>query len=144
MGDALAERLAQEQGRACLRFDYSGHGESDGAFGEGTIGLWAEQARLGYSPIVDFPWVYPAGAIVPIMGAIAAGPYNYQLCWFLLVVLATLSPYRLRLLSKILVSGEFRYFGLPSPITRPPKPITRLLTSMIGKITRFQNLSYIP
>jgi len=50
--------------------------------------LWAEQARLGYSPVVDFPWVYPAGAIVPIMGAIAAGPYNYQLCWFLLVVLA--------------------------------------------------------
>ncbi len=35
--EALA-RWAEQQGRACLRFDYSGHGESDGRFTEGTIG----------------------------------------------------------------------------------------------------------
>ena len=44
-------------------------------------------------------------------------------------------------LNKIIVSGEFKYLGFPSPITRPPKPITRLFTSMIGNMTRFQNLS---
>ena len=27
-------------GRACVRFDYSGHGESEGAFTDGTIGRW--------------------------------------------------------------------------------------------------------
>jgi pimeloyl-ACP methyl ester carboxylesterase len=31
---------AAQQGRACVRFDYSGHGESGGAFTDGTIGRW--------------------------------------------------------------------------------------------------------
>jgi pimeloyl-ACP methyl ester carboxylesterase len=37
--EALAHWAAQ-QGRACLRFDYSGHGESEGQFTDGTIGRW--------------------------------------------------------------------------------------------------------
>jgi pimeloyl-ACP methyl ester carboxylesterase len=36
---ALADWSAQK-GRACVRFDYSGHGESGGAFTDGTIGRW--------------------------------------------------------------------------------------------------------
>lgn len=32
------------RGHACLRFDYSGHGQSSGAFVDGTIGRWAEEA----------------------------------------------------------------------------------------------------
>ena len=36
---ALAQWSAQN-GRACVRFDYSGHGESEGAFTDGTIGRW--------------------------------------------------------------------------------------------------------
>ena len=36
---ALAD-WASRQGRACVRFDYSGHGESEGAFTDGTIGRW--------------------------------------------------------------------------------------------------------
>jgi pimeloyl-ACP methyl ester carboxylesterase len=35
---------AAVQGRACLRFDYSGHGESGGAFIDGTIGRWLEES----------------------------------------------------------------------------------------------------
>jgi pimeloyl-ACP methyl ester carboxylesterase len=37
--EALA-RWAQDAGRAFVRFDYSGHGESSGAFTDGTIGRW--------------------------------------------------------------------------------------------------------
>jgi pimeloyl-ACP methyl ester carboxylesterase len=37
--EALADWAAQA-GRACVRFDYSGHGESEGAFTDGTIGRW--------------------------------------------------------------------------------------------------------
>lgn len=33
-------RWAALHGRACVRFDYSGHGESEGAFTDGTIGRW--------------------------------------------------------------------------------------------------------
>lgn len=39
------EGWARSQGRAFLRFDYSGHGESDGKFVDGTIGDWFEDAR---------------------------------------------------------------------------------------------------
>ncbi len=35
---------AAQQGRACTRFDYSGHGESGGDFRDGTIGCWLEDA----------------------------------------------------------------------------------------------------
>src|SRR5205807_280240 len=35
---------AAEHNRACVRFDYSGHGESGGAFIEGTIGRWLEES----------------------------------------------------------------------------------------------------
>ena len=42
---ALAlDAWAAEQGRACVRFDYSGHGESGGAFVDGTIGRWLEES----------------------------------------------------------------------------------------------------
>jgi pimeloyl-ACP methyl ester carboxylesterase len=37
--EALAD-WAKARGRACVRFDYSGHGESEGAFTDGTIGRW--------------------------------------------------------------------------------------------------------
>ena len=35
---------AERQGRAFLRFDYSGHGESGGDFEHGTISCWLEEA----------------------------------------------------------------------------------------------------
>ncbi len=42
---ALAvDAWAAEQGRACVRFDYSGHGESGGTFADGTIGRWLEES----------------------------------------------------------------------------------------------------
>ncbi len=39
------EGWARERGRPFVRFDYSGHGASEGRFEDGTIGLWAEDAR---------------------------------------------------------------------------------------------------
>ncbi len=37
---AALARWAEQAGRACVRFDYSGHGESGGVFTDGTIGRW--------------------------------------------------------------------------------------------------------
>ncbi len=39
---------AQENGAGCLRFDYSGHGNSGGRFEDGTIGAWLAQAAAVY------------------------------------------------------------------------------------------------
>ena len=41
---AALDAWAARTGRAFLRFDYSGHGESAGAFEDGTISRWLEEA----------------------------------------------------------------------------------------------------
>ncbi len=41
---ARLDEQAAAQGRAFLRFDYSGHGESGGLFEDGTIGAWLEES----------------------------------------------------------------------------------------------------
>ena len=50
------EAWAQAAGRAFLRFDYSGHGESDGAFEDGSIGDWHADAMAALG-LVDGPLV---------------------------------------------------------------------------------------
>jgi pimeloyl-ACP methyl ester carboxylesterase len=51
------DRWAAEQGRACLRFDYSGHGESSGDFRDGAIGLWLEESLAVYRAFAKGPHV---------------------------------------------------------------------------------------
>ena len=48
------EDWAKANGRAFLRFDYSGHGISDGAFEDGCIGDWFEDASAAID-LVDGP-----------------------------------------------------------------------------------------
>jgi pimeloyl-ACP methyl ester carboxylesterase len=55
---ALAlDAWAAEQGRACVRFDYSGHGESGGKFVDGTIGRWLEDSRAVFEQFCRGPQV---------------------------------------------------------------------------------------
>jgi pimeloyl-ACP methyl ester carboxylesterase len=49
---ALAE-WAQAHGRAYIRFDYSGHGLSDGHFADGTIGQWMADAKAIVEALCD-------------------------------------------------------------------------------------------
>jgi len=51
------EAWAKAQGRAFLRFDYSGHGQSSGTFEEGAIGDWAEDARAALEALTTGPQV---------------------------------------------------------------------------------------
>ena len=55
---ALAlEAWCQDQSRAFVRFDYSGHGESDGEFTDGTIGRWHEDALAVFDALTQGPQV---------------------------------------------------------------------------------------
>ncbi|MFZ3582244.1 alpha/beta hydrolase [Loktanella sp. DJP18] len=59
MGGTKAVHLegwAQARGRAFLRFDYSGHGESEGAFTDGSIGDWFADARAALD-LIEGPLV---------------------------------------------------------------------------------------
>src|SRR3954469_13475215 len=48
---------AAEHGRACVRFDYSGHGESGGKFTDGTIGRWLEESVTVFDRFCSGPQV---------------------------------------------------------------------------------------
>jgi pimeloyl-ACP methyl ester carboxylesterase len=48
---------AAAQGRACLRFDFSGHGESSGDFSKGTIGRWLEESVAVYTRFARGPQI---------------------------------------------------------------------------------------
>jgi len=48
---------AERTGRAFLRFDYSGHGQSSGAFEEGAIGDWFEDALAVVEALTEGPQV---------------------------------------------------------------------------------------
>ncbi len=51
------EAWARTQGRAFLRFDYSGHGESSERFEDGCIGDWAEDAHQAITTLTEGPQV---------------------------------------------------------------------------------------
>ncbi len=51
------EAWARARGQGFLRFDYSGHGESSGAFTEGCIGDWHEDTLAAVSRLTDGPLV---------------------------------------------------------------------------------------
>jgi pimeloyl-ACP methyl ester carboxylesterase len=48
---------AAERKRACVRFDYSGHGESGGDFINGTIGRWLEESAAVFEQFCVGPQV---------------------------------------------------------------------------------------
>jgi len=51
------EAWAQAAGRAFLRFDYTGHGQSSGRFEDGCIGDWAEDAAAALGSLTSGPLV---------------------------------------------------------------------------------------
>jgi pimeloyl-ACP methyl ester carboxylesterase len=55
------EAWARARGRAFLRFDYSGHGQSSGTFEEGCIGDWADDTAAIIEALTDGP-VVPVGS----------------------------------------------------------------------------------
>src|SRR5579872_6160208 len=55
---ALAlDAWALDHGRACVRFDYSGHGESGDDFAAGTIGRWLEESVAVFERFAAGPQV---------------------------------------------------------------------------------------
>ena len=48
---------AERTGRAFLRFDYSGHGQSSGAFTDGSIGDWFEDALAAVTTLTEGPQI---------------------------------------------------------------------------------------
>lgn len=68
----LAERMAREHGRACLRFDYSGHGASEGRFEDGTIGVWKQDALDSLDALTSEPQIVIGSSLGGWLALLAA------------------------------------------------------------------------
>src|SRR5262247_55716 len=95
-GTALAA-WAKERGRTLLRFDYSGHGQSSGAFRDGTIGRWTADALAAIDRLTTGPqilvgssiggWIMllaaraRPGRIAGLVGIAAAPDFTEDLMW---------------------------------------------------------------
>ena len=77
MTGAKASRLAgwaRETGRAFLRFDYSGHGASDGRFEDGAVSDWADDAAAIFDARTQGPQILVGssmGAWIALLLALA-------------------------------------------------------------------------
>ncbi len=69
--------LCEQRGWALLRLDYSGHGESAGAFTDGSIGRWTADAALVIAARVEGPLVLVGssmGGWIALLLALRFGP----------------------------------------------------------------------
>lgn len=97
-GKAVAlEAACRARGRAYLRFDYTGHGQSSGAFTEGTIGQWAADAVFVLERLTEGPqvlvgssmggWIMLLAAlrlgarVAGLVGIAAAPDFTEDLIW---------------------------------------------------------------
>ncbi|MFL9840824.1 alpha/beta hydrolase [Sphingomonas sp. ST-64] len=93
---ALAvEQWARANGRACLRFDYAGCGESEGAFEDQTLAGWRDDALLLIDGVVEGP--------VILVGSSMGG-------WIMLLV-AKARPDRIAAMVGIAAAPDFTDWG---------------------------------
>ncbi|MGE0120534.1 MAG: alpha/beta hydrolase [Dongiaceae bacterium] len=127
-GTAL-DAWARSRGQALLRFDYSGHGQSGGAFGDGTIGRWTEDAlavldRLTAGPQILIGssmggWIMLLTAlarptrIAGLVGIAAAPDFTEELMWARMP-----APVRERLMRDGAILEPSRYGEAPTQISR--------------------------
>ena len=67
---------AAAQGRGCVRFDYSGHGESGGAFADGTISRWLAESRTVFEQFCEGPQIVVGSSMGGWMALLLARELN--------------------------------------------------------------------
>ena len=70
------DNWAAAQGRACTRFDYSGHGESSGDFADGTISRWLEESLAVFAQYCRGPQVVIGSSMGGWMALLLARELN--------------------------------------------------------------------
>lgn len=70
------DRAAQAAGRAYLRFDYSGHGESERRLEEGAIGTWLEESLAVLRRLTNGPQVLIGSSMGAWLALLIARAFN--------------------------------------------------------------------
>ncbi len=122
------EDLCRRRGRPFVRFDYQGHGRSDGRFEDGTIGRWAEDTVAVLDSLTQGPqilvgssmgvWTAVLAArarpdrIAGLVGVAAAADFTEDVLWPQLDA---------RMRTALERDGVVRIpsrYGAPTPVTR--------------------------
>lgn len=130
------DRWAEREGRACLRFDYSGHGMSDGRFEDGTIGCWLAESLAMIRVATEGPQILVGssmGAWLALLCARALAETNEISRLFGLVLIAPAVDFTEALIFERLsddarqqIETQGRWLR-PSPYGPTPYPITKAL-----------------
>ncbi|MEL6860147.1 MAG: alpha/beta fold hydrolase [Pseudomonadota bacterium] len=124
----VLEAWAQAQGHGFLAFDYSGHGLSSGAFEEGTISAWREDALAAIEDLTSGPLVLVGSSMGGWMALLAALALPERVA--AMVLIAPAPDFTQKLMwpefspqqqAEILEQGETLRpsdYGDPYPITR--------------------------
>jgi pimeloyl-ACP methyl ester carboxylesterase len=116
---------AQAQGRAFLRLDYSGHGASGGAFLDGAIGDWFEDARAVIETTTSGPLV--------LVGSSMGG-------WIALL-LARAIPHRISGLVTIAAAPDFTEDSMWASFT--PAQRAELASGQVALPSDYSDATYI-
>lgn len=74
------EEWARANGRAFLRFDYSGHGQSSGDFADGCIGDWAADAQAALTHLTEGPQILVGSSMGGWMALLMARTVPDKVC----------------------------------------------------------------
>lgn len=66
------EAYCKREGRAFVRFDYMGHGQSSGAFADGTIGLWLKDTLAVIDQLTTGPQILVGSSMGGWLALLAA------------------------------------------------------------------------
>ena len=124
-------RRCAKAGIGFTRFDYRGHGLSDGAFAAGTIGDWAADARLILDAVCGGPQIVVGSSMGAWMALMLARDRPARIAGLVLIAPGLDFPRRLMLPG---LSVEARatlardgVWHRPSEFEEPPYPVTRRL-----------------
>jgi pimeloyl-ACP methyl ester carboxylesterase len=81
---ALAD-WAKREGRALTRFDYSGHGASEGKFTDGTIGQWLADARAVFEQMTAGSQIVAGSSMGGYLALLLAGTAAKRLAGLVLI-----------------------------------------------------------
>jgi pimeloyl-ACP methyl ester carboxylesterase len=133
---AALDRWAHAHQRSCVRFDYSGHGESGGRFTDGTLGRWLEECIAVCDTYCHGPQVVVGSSMGGWLGLLVArelrrrSPVDCPMSIAAMVLIAPAVDFTEELMWKRFPAEVKRtleadgVWARPSPYSDGPYPIT--------------------
>lgn len=111
------DRYCRTRGRAFTRFDYTGHGASDGAFVDGTIGSWRDDTLAVIDRITSGPLILVGSSMGAWLACLAATARPDRIAG--LVTIGAAPDFTERLLRPSLSDAERAALAAHGQIRRP-------------------------